>query len=38
VEAGGEPMPMSTGEFGKMLSDETEKWRGVVEFAGISVE
>jgi tripartite-type tricarboxylate transporter receptor subunit TctC len=38
VEAGGEPMPMSSGEFGKMLSDETEKWRGVVEFAGISVE
>jgi tripartite-type tricarboxylate transporter receptor subunit TctC len=38
VEAGGEPMAMSAGEFGKMLADETEKWRGVVEFAGISVE
>jgi len=38
VEAGGEPMPTKSDEFGKLLSDETEKWRKVVEFAGISVD
>jgi hypothetical protein len=25
-------------EFGKLIADETEKWRNVVEFAGVSVD
>jgi len=29
--------PMQPGEFGKFIADETEKWRKVVEFAGVSV-
>jgi tripartite-type tricarboxylate transporter receptor subunit TctC len=37
-QAGGVPMPMSPAEFGKMIVDETEKWRKVVEFAGVSVD
>ena len=35
---GGIPKPMTPAEFGKLLADETEKWRKVVEFAGVSVE
>jgi tripartite-type tricarboxylate transporter receptor subunit TctC len=35
---GGTPMPMSPAEFGKLLTDETEKWGKVVKFANISVE
>src|ERR1700729_3898974 len=35
---GGIPKPMTPAEFGKLLSDETEKWRKVVEFAGVSVD
>jgi tripartite-type tricarboxylate transporter receptor subunit TctC len=35
---GGVPKPMTPAEFGKLISDETEKWRKVVEFAGASVE
>jgi tripartite-type tricarboxylate transporter receptor subunit TctC len=38
AEAGGLPMPMTPAEFGKLVSDETEKWRKVVEFAGVSVD
>jgi tripartite-type tricarboxylate transporter receptor subunit TctC len=38
AEVGGIPKPMAPAEFGKLLSDETEKWRKVVEFAGVSVE
>jgi tripartite-type tricarboxylate transporter receptor subunit TctC len=37
-EIGGIPKPMTPTEFGKLLSAETEKWRKVVEFAGVSVE
>jgi tripartite-type tricarboxylate transporter receptor subunit TctC len=37
AEAGGLPMPMSPREFGRLIADETEKWRKVVEFAGVSV-
>jgi tripartite-type tricarboxylate transporter receptor subunit TctC len=37
-QAGGLPMPMSPGEFGKMIADETEKWRKVVQFAGVSID
>ena len=35
---GGIPKPMTPGEFGKLISDETGKWRKVVEFAGVSVD
>jgi tripartite-type tricarboxylate transporter receptor subunit TctC len=38
AEIGGQPMPMTPSEFGKLIADETEKWRKVVEFAGVSVE
>src|SRR4051812_26628189 len=38
AEIGGIPKPMTPAEFGKLLTDETEKWRKVVEFAGVSVE
>jgi hypothetical protein len=31
-------MPMSPREFGRLIADETEKWRKVVEFAGVSVD
>jgi tripartite-type tricarboxylate transporter receptor subunit TctC len=35
---GGEPMPMSPAEFGKLVADETVKWAKVVKFAGVKVE
>ncbi|MGC1561244.1 MAG: tripartite tricarboxylate transporter substrate binding protein [Bradyrhizobium sp.] len=35
---GGIPRPMTPAEFGKLIADETEKWRKVVEFAGVSVD
>ncbi len=38
TEMGGIPKPMTAAEFGKLVTDETEKWRKVVEFAGVSVE
>jgi len=38
AEMGGIPKPMTPAEFGKLVSDETEKWRKVVEFAGVSVD
>jgi tripartite-type tricarboxylate transporter receptor subunit TctC len=38
ADVGGLPMPMTPAEFGKLIADETEKWRKVVEFAGVSVE
>lgn len=38
AELGGLPMPMTPPEFGKLITDETEKWRKVVEFAGVSVD
>ena len=38
AELGAVPMPMSPQEFGKLVADETEKWRKVVEFAGVSVD
>jgi tripartite-type tricarboxylate transporter receptor subunit TctC len=36
--AGGIPKPMTSAEFGRLIADETEKWRKVVEFAGVSVD
>ena len=38
AEFGGIPKPMTPAEFGKLIADETEKWRKVVEFAGVSVD
>jgi tripartite-type tricarboxylate transporter receptor subunit TctC len=38
TDIGGIPKPMTPAEFGKLVSDETGKWRKVVEFAGASVD
>jgi tripartite-type tricarboxylate transporter receptor subunit TctC len=35
---GGVPKPMTSAGYGKLIADETEKWRKVVEFAGVSVD
>jgi len=35
---GGVPKPMTPTGYGKLITDETEKWRRVVEFAGVSVD
>lgn len=34
----GEPIPGSPAAFGRLISDETEKWSKVVKIAGIKVE
>ena len=38
ITAGGIPRAMTPAEFGKLVTDETEKWRKVVTFAGVSVD
>jgi tripartite-type tricarboxylate transporter receptor subunit TctC len=38
AEGGGLPMPMTTAELGQFTLDDIEKWRKVVEFAGVSVD
>jgi tripartite-type tricarboxylate transporter receptor subunit TctC len=38
ADFGGIPKPMTPDQFGKLIADETEKWRKVVEFAGVSVD
>jgi tripartite-type tricarboxylate transporter receptor subunit TctC len=38
VELGGEPLIQSPEAFGDMIKAETDKWRKVVEFAGLKVE
>ncbi|QFI72406.1 tripartite tricarboxylate transporter substrate binding protein [Bradyrhizobium betae] len=38
AETGGIPKPMTPAEFGKLVEDETAKWKKVVEFAGVSVD
>jgi tripartite-type tricarboxylate transporter receptor subunit TctC len=38
AEIGGIAKPMTPAEFGRLIADETEKWRKVVEFAGVSVD
>jgi tripartite-type tricarboxylate transporter receptor subunit TctC len=35
---GGVPKPTTPAGYGKLIADETEKWRKVVAFAGVSVE
>jgi tripartite-type tricarboxylate transporter receptor subunit TctC len=37
-ELGGTPRPMTPAEYGQLITEETEKWRKVVEFAGVSVD
>lgn len=38
AEGGGVPMAMTPDELGKFIVDDTEKWRKVVEFAGVSAD
>ena len=38
AEFGGVPMPMTPGQFGQFVANETEKWATVVRFAGIKPE
>jgi tripartite-type tricarboxylate transporter receptor subunit TctC len=38
VAIGGEPLPGSPAEFGKLISEETEKWGRVVRAAGVKPE
>jgi tripartite-type tricarboxylate transporter receptor subunit TctC len=38
AELGGEPMPMTPAEFGKLVAEETEKWGKVIRAANIKVE
>ncbi|SIO28980.1 Tripartite-type tricarboxylate transporter, receptor component TctC [Bradyrhizobium erythrophlei] len=38
AEIGGVPKPLTPEGYGKLIADETEKWRKVVEFAGVSVD
>jgi tripartite-type tricarboxylate transporter receptor subunit TctC len=35
---GGEPMPMTPAQFGKLIADETEKWGKVVKFSGAKAD
>jgi tripartite-type tricarboxylate transporter receptor subunit TctC len=37
-ELGGEPMPMTPAEFGKLIADETDKWGKVIRVAHIKLE
>jgi tripartite-type tricarboxylate transporter receptor subunit TctC len=38
AELGGEPMPMTPAEFGKLVADETERWGKVIRAANIRIE
>jgi tripartite-type tricarboxylate transporter receptor subunit TctC len=38
AEGGGLPMPMTPAQFGRFTLDDIEKWRKVVEFAGVSAD
>ena len=38
AELGGEPMPMTPAEFGKLIADETEKWGNVIRTLNIKAE
>jgi hypothetical protein len=35
---GGEPLPGSAGDFGRLIAEETEKWGKVVRAANIKLE
>jgi tripartite-type tricarboxylate transporter receptor subunit TctC len=38
AEIGGEPLPGSPSDFGRLIADETEKWGKVVKFTGLKPE
>jgi len=38
ADIGGVPMPLTPEGYGKFIADETERWRKVVTFAGVSVD
>jgi tripartite-type tricarboxylate transporter receptor subunit TctC len=38
AEFGGVPMPMTPGDFGRLIADETDKWAKVIKFAGIKAD
>ena len=38
AELGGDPMPMTPEQFGKLTADETDKWAKVVKAANLSIE
>ena len=38
ADIGGTVLPGSPADFGKLIADETEKWRKVIKFAGIKPE
>ena len=38
AELGGEPLPMTPAEFGKLVIDEADKWSKVIQAAGIKIE
>jgi tripartite-type tricarboxylate transporter receptor subunit TctC len=38
ADLGGIPLPMTPGEFGKLIADETEKWAKVIRAANIKAE
>jgi tripartite-type tricarboxylate transporter receptor subunit TctC len=38
AELGGEPMPMTPAQFGKLIADETDKWAKVVKFSGAKAD
>ncbi len=38
AELGGEPMPMTPAEFGKLVAEETEKWAKVIRSSNIKPE
>ena len=37
-QLGGEPVPMTPAEFGKLVAEETEKWAKVIRAANIKAE
>jgi len=38
ADLGGDVLALSPGEFGKLIADETEKWRKVIRAANIKAE
>jgi len=38
ADFGGEPMPMTPADFGKLIATETDKWAKVIKFANIKAE